>query len=295
MVSAKGLNQSQELMTHTMDDVRDWEPSQPNTNPYDTTELEMAYGQSFSSMQLGKAMYAAGMDMLQDTISDFKGRVGLLEAEAAQAQQDIHSEDYLTRQEATFNLEQNLKQLSRQGADFSQGSRAAQQMATLSDMGKNVTQISTAAGIAGSNEELNRKAQSYDALQSSNDAILGALGGAASGQMAQMGLSGDLARMGLHGMGQASSAMSKNRLALAQSALTHGGMRADALKARMGAAGKRASAEQDAYETRVKGRLDADAIRRGTKRDTVGGIARGVAGVGGAITTIMKPKKKGKK
>ena len=296
MISNKGLNKSEQLMSHTIEDVRQWEPSQPETNPYDVTELEQAYGQSFNSMQLGQAMYATAMDMMQETVSDFKGRLGILEADAAEAQQMINSQDSVTRAEGQRALEQNLMYQSRQGNEFSQGSKAAQQMEMLSNMGANVTQISTAAGVAGSNEEMNRRATSYTAMQNSNDAIMGALGGAAQGALGMQRLGGVMQTMGLGGMTQAASNMSGDRLKLAQSALTHSGMQADALKARLGAAGKRSAGEQAAYEARVKGRLEADQIRRGNRRKMVGGIASGIGGIGSGITTIMKPKKeKGKK
>ena len=293
-ISKKGIKESEGRLSSTVDDVRQWEPSMPETNVYDTSELTRMYGQSFDELQMGKAMVSAAMNMMQESVNDFKGRLGLLEAEAAQAEQDIYSDDPLTRAEAKLALDQNLQQQSRMGKDMDEGSAAWTQAQELSAQGASITQISAATGAAGSNENLAKKAQQFDAMNRTNQSILAALGGAASGTLAQQQLGASASAAGLSQMGTAAGNMAEQRLRLAQQGLEHGSMKAGALKSRMGAATSRATAQQAAYLKRHEGRLKANKTKRATNRKIRSGVFGALGSVGGAVSTMLNPKKAAK-
>lgn len=285
----KELLDAQRRFSNITTEIDQWSPHNPDINAFDTSNLETAYGQSNRMGQIGQAMYAAAMDKLQETVDDFKGRLGLLESEAYEHEQQLASDDSQTRAAASYALERNLTAQAKQGRDVSEGSPIATQQKVLSAMGDANSATAGQVAAMGSEESLNTRTSYYNDILSGNQSMVNALQGQAGGIKGMADLGGKMGALGLDAFGKSASAIENNKLALLGQYDKHSGMQAKALEHRLGSAATMAGAGRSAYSATEKAKMKADRIRTSQRRTKVLGA------LGGAGATISHLYRAGKK
>lgn len=287
----KELLDAQRRMQNTVEDIDQWSPHNPQINAFDTSSLEQLYGQSFSTLQLGQAVYSAAMDQMQGLVDDFRGKLGLLQSDAYEYERQLASDDGQTRAQASYALERNLTARAQQGEATGEGSEIAKKQSMLNELGDQDAMLAGQAGAMAGQEDLSKLTQHYNNLTSNNQSMINALMGQAGTSQAMGSLSRQLGAQSLDAMGKAAQHGIANKMQLMNMYKEHSGMQSTALQERLGSAVGMAGARGRAYVTDEKSKMEADRIKRGQTTKKIGGI---IGAAGGVASWLTGGKTKGK-
>lgn len=286
------LLDAQRRLSDTVTDVDQWSPHAPNINAFDSSELQSMYGQSLDMMTFGQAVFEAATERMEGIVDKFKANMGLLESEAYELEQQLGSTDSQTRAAATYALEKNLTAQALAGKDTREGSAISRQQQAISSLGEGGAAVAGQAAAMQSQEDLGKRADYYTGILNNNQSMINALQGQAGAAQGMATQGGALERQGLDSVLKAEGASIQNKLALMSQSNKFSGMKADALRAKLGSASSIHDMARSRYTSDEIKKLDLDRRKEeyGTKK-LAAGISAAVGGTGFLSTLGKKGKK----